>query len=107
MLNGQNEEDLVSSSFTSTDDRVVAGYSTQASDGLVQVFVRVGGALEEVTCVSTLGAEVGWGEQVKVNPEVWGLMLSLVLRDDTEDGTKGDVGHEFKRVMGLSDEKDE
>ena len=94
-------------SFASTYDGVVVVCFTHTVDGVFQVFLRSGGVVKEVACIYTLGAEVGWGEQVKVNPEVWGLMLSLVLRDDTEDGTKGDAGHEFKRVMGLSDEKDE
>jgi hypothetical protein len=35
--------------------------------------------------VSTLGAEVGWREKAGINPEVWGLIHSLVLRADTED----------------------
>jgi hypothetical protein len=66
VLNLQKVQDLACNSFASTDDGIVAGCSTKAEDGLVQV---------------------GWGEQVGVNTEIWGLIMSLVLTTDTEAGT--------------------
>jgi hypothetical protein len=69
-LNGHRGEESACGSFASTDDGVVAGSSTEAGDGLVQDFLRVGVLVEELACISTLGAEVGRVKAVGNNPEV-------------------------------------
>jgi hypothetical protein len=55
----QRGETLACSSFASTNEKVV---TTEAAHGLVPVFLRARGVVEEVACISTLDAEVGWGE---------------------------------------------
>jgi len=88
---------LACGSFASTYDGVVVVCFTHTVDGVFQVFLRSGGVVKEVACIYTLGAEVGWGEQVEAISEVWSLILSPVLRVDAENGTLGEVELKVRR----------